>query len=225
MNDGPLKQEAAGSLTVDEANAARSRIDRQATIGKRVLLEHPVHVARRAEIHDEATVGRWSFVNIDTVIFRHVAVGRFCSFGRGCQVGVARHPIEFLSTHTFQCHRANFPDDPEYTVITRRPWRFHPPTSIGNDAWVGANAVVVAGVSIGHGAVIGAGAVVNADIPPYAIAVGVPARVKRMRFDEDTVSRLLATRWWNLPLSALADVPFDRLDDALNLLERRTGGG
>ncbi|MEI7815305.1 MAG: antibiotic acetyltransferase, partial [Coriobacteriia bacterium] len=61
-------------------------------------------------------------------------------------------------------------------------------------------------------AVVGAGAVVAGDIPPYAIAVGVPARVIRYRFDPDTVERLCATKWWDLELDGLAEVERDFWD-------------
>ena len=68
---------------------------------------------------------------------------------------------------------------------------------IGSDVWIGFGAMVLSGVTVGHGAVIGAGAVVASNVPPYAIVVGNPGRVIRTRFDEDTVSRLLASRWWD----------------------------
>lgn len=63
------------------------------------------------------------------------------------------------------------------------------PTSIGSDVWVGRRAMILSGVTIGHGAIIGAGAVFASAIAPYAVVIGNPARVLRMRFDEVTVSR------------------------------------
>ena len=77
----------------------------------------------------------------------------------------------------------------------------HPKTkgdvTIGNDAYIATEAVIMSGVTIGDGAVIGARALVSRDIPPYAVAVGNPARVVKKRFDEETISRLLKIRWWD----------------------------
>ena len=72
----------------------------------------------------------------------------------------------------------------------------HKPVFIGNDVFIGANVTILDGVTIGDGAVIGAGAVVTKDIPPYAIAVGVPAKTIKYRFDENTQQLLLAEKWW-----------------------------
>jgi acetyltransferase-like isoleucine patch superfamily enzyme len=68
---------------------------------------------------------------------------------------------------------------------------------IGSDVWIGSRAIILPGVNIGHGAVIGAGAVVTGDIMDYSVAVGVPARHIRFRFDAPTIERLIRSEWWN----------------------------
>ena len=73
------------------------------------------------------------------------------------------------------------------------------PVVIGNDVWIGTRVTILSGVTIGDGAVIGACSLVNRDVPPYAIAVGVPAKVTRYRFKPDEIAALLALRWWDWP--------------------------
>ena len=73
----------------------------------------------------------------------------------------------------------------------------HGSITIGNDVWIGYEAVILSGVTIGDGAIIGTRAVVTKDIPPYTIVGGVPAKPIRRRFDEETVARLEELRWWD----------------------------
>ncbi len=68
---------------------------------------------------------------------------------------------------------------------------------IGNDVWIGRGAMILSGVSVGDGAIVGAGAVVGSDVPPYGIAIGVPAQTARRRFPDDTIRELTDIAWWN----------------------------
>ena len=95
-------------------------------------------------------------------------------------------------------------------------------TVIGNDVWIGMEAVMLPGVRIGDGAIVGAKSVVTHDVPPYAIFAGNPARVVKMRFDEATVVRLLEVAWWNWPvdrisrnLDAIRGADISRLEEAV----------
>ena len=80
-----------------------------------------------------------------------------------------------------------------------------PPVKIGNDCWIGVRVFLSGGVTVGDGAVILSGAVVTKDVPPYAIVGGVPARILRYRYDEETIDFLLRTKWWDKPLDWLRD--------------------
>lgn len=124
----------------------------------------------------------------------NVSTGKFCSIGQGVRIGLGRHPTNFLSTHPAfystgsqtLLQIAEFPNFQEAI-----------PVVLGNDVWIGANSLVMGGISIGDGAIVGAGSIVTRDIPPYAVAVGNPAKVIRYRFDEQTISNLLKLQWWN----------------------------
>ena len=77
---------------------------------------------------------------------------------------------------------------------------------IGNDVWLGANVVVMQGVKIGNGAVVGANAVVTKDIPPYAVAVGIPAKIIKYRFDDEKINQIQQSCWWNYDLDEAAKI-------------------
>ena len=77
-------------------------------------------------------------------------------------------------------------------------------TILGNDVWVGTNAVILGGLTIGDGAVIGAGAVVTKDVEPYSIVVGNPAREIKKRFSDQIIASLLEIKWWDFPPDVLA---------------------
>lgn len=112
----------------------------------------------------------------------NLVVGKFCSIGPNFCCGLGIHPTNLVSTSPY---------------FYRGKIEEYKQTTIGNDVFIGANVTILDGITIADGAVIGAGAVVTRDIPPYAIAVGVPAKVVKYRFDEDTIQRLLAEQWWN----------------------------
>jgi virginiamycin A acetyltransferase len=74
---------------------------------------------------------------------------------------------------------------------------------VGNDVWIGYEAVILSGVKIGNGAIIGTRAVVTKDVPPYTIVGGIPARPIKKRFDEETIEALQKIEWWNWPFEKI----------------------
>jgi virginiamycin A acetyltransferase len=76
-------------------------------------------------------------------------------------------------------------------------------TVVGNDVWLGYEALVLPGVKIGHGAVIAAASVVASDVPPYTVVAGNPARIVRRRFDDENIDRLLRAAWWDWPAASI----------------------
>ncbi len=132
-----------------------------------------------------------------------LVIGKFCSIACGAKFlfNSANHALGSLSTYPFPI----FFEEWDLTVENiPRAWDNKGNVVVGNDVWIGYEAVVLAGVTIGDGAVIGARAVVTHDVPPYAIMGGVPAKLIRKRFDDDTIQSLLSLRWWDWPEERIA---------------------
>jgi Acetyltransferase (isoleucine patch superfamily) len=92
--------------------------------------------------------------------------------------------------------------------------------AIGNDCWIGANALIMQGVTIGDGAIIGAGSVVTKDVEPYSIYCGNPAKQIRKRFTEEQIEFLLKVQWWNYSFEKLAEIAdsFQNINDFIKVL-------
>lgn len=134
-----------------------------------------------------------------------VQIGRYCSISVNVSIGAGRHPTAWLSSQPFGTGPVFQENDVD--------------TIIGNDVWIGANAVVMKGIRVGDGAVIGAGAVVTHDVPAWAIVVGVPARVLKYRFDEQTRQRLAAIEWWTIDEDELRRLDTSDVKACLSALE------
>lgn len=123
-------------------------------------------------------------------------IGKFCSIACGAKFlfNSANHALGSLSTYSFPIFYDEWGLDGKNVADA---WDNKGDITLGNDVWIGYEAVILAGVTIGDGAIIGARAVVTRDVPPYAIVGGVPARLIRRRFDEATIESLLALQWWD----------------------------
>ena len=131
-------------------------------------------------------------------------IGKFCSIACGAKFlfNSANHAMESLSTYPFPLFFEEWGLDRNDVADS---WDNKGDIIIGNDVWIGYEAVILSGVTIGDGAIIGARAVVTRDVPPYTIVGGVPAKAIKKRFSEDTISSLLSLQWWDWSQEKIAE--------------------
>lgn len=181
----------------------------QTHIGMKTLGEEPVfhsnvvvydsHFGRYTEIGAnsgvvETTFDDYSYTAGDNQII-YAEVGKFSNIASHVRINPGNHPMERVTLHHMTYRRAlyGFGEDDQAFF----DWRRSHKCVIGHDTWLGHGVIVMPGVSVGTGAVVGSGAVVTKDIPPYMIAVGVPAKVMRPRFPEPIIEALLRIAWWD----------------------------
>ncbi len=143
----------------------------------------------------DSVIGDHTFIQKNSCVY-YADIGKFCSIASRVSIGLGRHPTSYVSTHpsfysVSQPLSKTFSKYDTFNCFER--------TSIGHDVWIGESALVVDGVKINTGAIIAAGAVVTKDVPAYAIVAGVPARVIKYRFSEETRERIMKTKWWDMP--------------------------
>ncbi|WP_138304633.1 MULTISPECIES: CatB-related O-acetyltransferase [Eubacteriales] len=130
-------------------------------------------------------------------------IGKFCSIACGAKFlfNSANHTMKSLSSYPFPIFFEEWGLDVKDITSA---WDNKGDIVIGNDVWIGYEAVIMAGVTIGDGAIIGTRAVVTKDVPPYTIVGGVPAKTIRKRFSDGTISDLLKMKWWDWPIAKIS---------------------
>lgn len=180
----------------------------------------PLFLNKNSQVGPDVVAGKYFGMNESCFVAR-ATVGAFCAIGARTAINPFNHPSNWLSIHEFQYHPKSFDWVEEYNDferLERTPDMFKH-VRIGNDVWTGHNVNVMAGVSVGDGAIIAAGSVVTKDVPPYAVVAGVPADIKRLRFSERVIERLLRVKWWDLELSQLSGLPFRDVERCLDMIE------
>lgn len=121
-----------------------------------------------------------------------LVIGRYCSIGSGAvfiMCGNQGHRADWVTTYPFYF-------TPDLYKGAENGYLAKGDTVVGNDVWIGTEAMIMPGITIGDGAVIASRAVVTRDVPPYAVVGGNPAKLIRMRFSEEEIALLLETKWW-----------------------------
>lgn len=150
----------------------------------------------------EVEFGDYSYVVQDSQII-YATIGKFCSIASHTRINPGNHPLErvALSHFTYRAGAYGLGEDEDGFFDWRRGHR----VTLGDDVWLGHGVIVLPGVEIGTGAAVGAGAVVTKPIPPFAVAVGNPARVIRYRFPSEIREALLRIAWWDWPHGKLSE--------------------
>jgi acetyltransferase-like isoleucine patch superfamily enzyme len=227
--DLELDKEARASLAEKGIKLAGLAHTRRLLRGSRV--EGPVSVLSTVSPGGFIEVG--AFCNLSGGTINNIRAGRYCSIASGVVIGAHEHPTDWLTTsRTAYYPQVNGWDalmaGPHLASLRarRRPFSDSAPTTtLGPDVWIGQGAFIKSGVTIGAGAIIGARATVLKDVPPYAIVVGTPGRVLRLRFEESIVERLLALQWWQYSIYDLFEAPFDDIEQALPIIEDKVASG
>lgn len=142
----------------------------------------------------ESSIDNFSYTGENCQII-YSEVQRYVNIASYVRLNPSPHPMHWASQHhmLYRKEMFDFGDDDESFFDWRRERR----VVVGNDVWLGHNVTVMGGVTVGDGAVVGSGAIVTKSIPPYAIAVGNPARIIKYRFDSTIIEKIMAIKWWD----------------------------
>lgn len=151
-------------------------------ISSKAIIGEFTKIRKFTTIDALTTIGMYCFINKNTNITK-AKIGNYCSFANNVSIGQGEHIISRISTNT------HFYDN-AYNELTLDD------VEIGHDVWIGTDVIVLRGVKIGNGAVIGANSVVTKDIPPYAVAVGSPARIIKYRFEKEKINLIEKSNWF-----------------------------
>ena len=147
--------------------------------------------------HEQVSVGEHTYGVRRTSFYPYhpddrVRIGKYCSIADGVKFVFGHHDTSRVSTYPF--------DSKILSGLPHQDALSKGDIEVGNDVWIGAEAIILSGVKIGDGAVVAAGGVVSRSVEPYAIVGGVPAKMLRFRLPESQISKLLQIQWWHWPL-------------------------
>lgn len=194
-----------------------------------IRMEAPCGLFGGVSVDNLLTFGAFSYSW--SMLTRVSRVGRYCSIATNVAFGAGEHPTDWISTSSAFYARSflgsgfaeqNGGFDPVDQDVSHPRYR---DITIGNDVWIGDRAYIRGGVHIGDGAIIGTDAVVTKDVPSYAVVVGNPGRVVKMRFAEKIIARLLASRWHDYSFTSFQGLPFTKVEEFLDILDAKRADG
>ncbi len=147
--------------------------------------DNNVSVQEGVRFYMDSQIGEYTYLGRYCDVTR-ATIGRYCAIGNFVVIGGGEHRIDRIAAASALI----YPEIDCFEDTTKKE------LLIKNDVWIGTNAIIKRGVTIGNGAVIGANSFVDKDVPDYAVAVGVPARVIKYRFSEEIIKELLESKWW-----------------------------
>lgn len=153
-------------------------------ISNNVQIGLNTQIQKYAMVNGSTIIGNNCYIGQSTLI-TSAKIGNYTSIASGVKIGQGEHPIKNVSTSSL------FFNDNVFEKLTEKE------CIIGNDVWIGTNAVILRGISIGNGAIIGAGSVVTKDVPDFSINVGVPAKVIKYRFNNQSIKIIEESNYWN----------------------------
>ena len=173
-------------------------------------IEGPCSISRDCNIKN-SSLGRYTCLSRSSNIM-NASVGRFVSIGPECMIGgLGSHPTDQYSTSPFTYSINNVVSKAIGSTGFNLNIIENEQVIIGHDVWLGARCIILDGVKIGIGAIIGANTIIAKNVPPYAICYGSPPTIVRYRFDEEIISELLKSQWWNNELGEI------KTEDLLNI--------
>ena len=194
-------------MTIPEAQIYPRTGDRQTIYLKPVITNPNITVGEYTMyndfVHDPTLFEQNNVLYHYPINHDQLVIGKFCSIACGARFlfNSANHTLRSLSTYPFPLFFEEWQLDQAHVADA---WDTKGDIVIGNDVWIGYEAVILAGVTVGDGAIIGTRALVTRDVPPYTIVGGVPAKPIRTRFPQETIDALLELQWWNWPRERIA---------------------
>lgn len=198
-------------------------------LDERSTFELPVVVQASLGYLHKIHIG--SFTGVYGGKLGHSTIGRYCSIAPGVDIASDQHPSDWLSSSMIQ-YVNNVHGWGDW--LKRNNHKYIPPTGafvsnkevvIGNDVWIGQGVFIKSGVSIGDGAIVAAHSVVVDDVPSFSIVAGVPAKIKKMRFDQKTIERIQNLAWWRFNIMEIENINFSKIEKSIDLLEEVIGAG